>query len=224
MTSDFLLPEADIWRNEVWSMIAQRPDVIFYILTKRPERMMNCLPKNWNFGYENVFFNVTCENQRRADERIPILKELPFKHKGIMTAPLIGPINIQKYLEEGFIELVICSGENYDKARNCDFEWIKELSRECRSTNTTFCLIETGTNFVKNGRLYNMPSKELQSKMAFKSGVNFKGKEINFKLTDPLGIPLQPQDLYVRKFPKARCNECGARLICNGCSECGSCY
>ena len=25
---------------------------------------------------ENIMFNVTCENQRRADERIPILLEL----------------------------------------------------------------------------------------------------------------------------------------------------
>lgn len=38
-------------------------------------------------GGENVFFNVTCKNQHRADERIPLLLELPFKHKGIMCAP-----------------------------------------------------------------------------------------------------------------------------------------
>ena len=31
-------------------------------------------------------FNVSCENQQRTDERIPILLELPFKHKGIMVA------------------------------------------------------------------------------------------------------------------------------------------
>ena len=36
MTSDFCLEEADIWRDDVWSMIRRRQDVIFYILTKRP--------------------------------------------------------------------------------------------------------------------------------------------------------------------------------------------
>ena len=45
--------------------------------------------------------NVTCENQRRADERIPFLLELPFKHKGIMCAPFIGPVSIRKYLPKG---------------------------------------------------------------------------------------------------------------------------
>lgn len=66
-----------------------------FLLTKRPERVEKCLPYNWGDGWEHIFFNVTCENQRRADERIPILHSLPFKHKGIMTAPLLGPIEIE---------------------------------------------------------------------------------------------------------------------------------
>ncbi len=49
-------------------------------------------------------FNVTCENQRRADERIPILLDLPFKHKGIMCAPFIGPVSIKEYLPYDQIE------------------------------------------------------------------------------------------------------------------------
>jgi hypothetical protein len=64
-------------------------------------------------GWENIMFNVTCENQRRADEHIPVLHELPFKHKGIMCAPFIGSVRIDKYLVSGQIEQVICGGENY---------------------------------------------------------------------------------------------------------------
>ena len=37
LTSDFFLEEADIWRDEVWAIIKQRPDVGFFLLTKRPE-------------------------------------------------------------------------------------------------------------------------------------------------------------------------------------------
>lgn len=44
MTSDFFLEEADAWREEVWNIIWQRPDVRFFLLTKRPERMRDCLP------------------------------------------------------------------------------------------------------------------------------------------------------------------------------------
>ena len=83
MTSDFFLEEADEWRDEAWEIIRQRPDVKFFLLTKRPQRVVDHLPKDWGDGWENVMFNVTCENQKRADERIPILLELPFKHKGM---------------------------------------------------------------------------------------------------------------------------------------------
>ena len=37
MTSDFFIEEADEWRMEAWDIIRQRKDVVFFILTKRPE-------------------------------------------------------------------------------------------------------------------------------------------------------------------------------------------
>ena len=71
MTSDFFLPEANAWRAEAWDIMYARPDVKFFLLTKRPERVRETLPPDFGDGWENIFFNVTCENQRRADERIP---------------------------------------------------------------------------------------------------------------------------------------------------------
>ena len=44
MTSDFFLEEADAWRDEVWDIIRQRPDVRFWILTKRADRIADHLP------------------------------------------------------------------------------------------------------------------------------------------------------------------------------------
>ena len=73
MTSDFFVEEADAWRSEAWAMMKQRPDVVFFLLTKRPERVSACLPPDWGEGWENIFFNVTCENQRRADERVRVV-------------------------------------------------------------------------------------------------------------------------------------------------------
>lgn len=55
MTSDFFLEEADAWRSEAWKIIKQRPDVVFFLLTKRPERAAFCLPPDWGDGWENVF-------------------------------------------------------------------------------------------------------------------------------------------------------------------------
>lgn len=100
-----------------------------FLLTKRPQRVKDCLPDDWGDGWENVMLNVSCENQRRADERIPLLLSLPFKHKGIMCAPFIGPVSLVQYLGSGQIEQVICGGENYDGASPCDFDWVKNSVR-----------------------------------------------------------------------------------------------
>lgn len=221
MSSDFFIEEADPWREEAFDIIRKRKDVIFFILTKRPERVKNHIPKDID-EFENIIFNVTCENQKRALERIPILLELPFKHKGIMCAPLISKIDIEEYLSTGLIEQVICGGENYDGARVCDFEWVKNLHNDCKKNNITFCFIETGTKFRKDGKIYTIPNKEVQSKMAFKSNMNYKGKDIDFKLYDEFNNLLSKSELYKPQF-KEKCEECGSKLICNGCSNCGKC-
>ncbi len=222
MTSDFFLEEADEWREEAWAIMKRRSDVKFFLLTKRPQRVRECLPKNWGDGWDNIFFNVTCENQRRADERIPILLSLPFKHKGIMCAPLIGSVTIEKYLKYGQIEQVVCGGENYDGARPCDFDWVKTLRRECEEHNVTFCFIETGTMFVKDGKKYYIPKKSVQSEMAYKSGMSYMGKPMEFKLTDKYGREIPKSELYLPYFGE-QCQKCGSKPICNGCSNCGKC-
>ena len=222
MTSDFFLDEADRWRDEAWRIIRQRPDVIFFLLTKRPERVARCLPSDWGDGWENVFFNVSAENQRRADERLPLLLDLPFKHKGVMTAPLIGPVDISRYLASGQIQQVVAGGENYDGARPCDFDWVRSLSAQCKLYDVKFCFIETGTVFIKDGRSFHLPDKRVQTAMALKANVNHPGREVNYRLHDPLGFEIAPESLYVAEFSEP-CKTCGSRPICNGCARCSHC-
>ena len=222
MTSDFFLAEADEWRAEAWDMMRQRSDVVFLLLTKRIERVRECLPENWGDGWENIFLNVTCENQHRADERIPILLELPFKHKGLHCAPLLGPIRIGKYLETGQIEQVACGGENYGGSRPCDYDWVKALREECVSKDITFCFMETGTVFVKDGKPYRIDSKQMQNLQAHKSGMSYQGKRIRFQLVDRFGVPIPEEKLYVPHY-REKCHACSFQILCNGCSDCGYC-
>lgn len=193
LTSDFFLEEADPWREEAWEIIRLRPDVKFCLLTKRPERVAGQLPPDWGNGWENVKLSISAENQRRADERIPILLALPFKHKSVMCAPLIGPISIKKYLADGQIERVSADGENYDGARPCHYEWVKTLYEECKEANVSFSFFGTGYVFVKDGKTYHL-SGNLEREQAQKSGLNFQGKPVHYKLTDPLGFPIEETD------------------------------
>lgn len=120
------------------------------------------------------------------------------------------------------IEQVICGGENYDGSRPCNFGWVKKLRAECEKHNITFCFIEKGTNFIKDGRKYFLPRKSVQSEMAFKSKMNFIGKSIEFKLTDEFGKEIPTEQLYVPHYRK-NCDKCASCFICNGCSDCGKC-
>lgn len=158
-TSDLLIEEADEWRQEIWSMIGQRSDCHFTFLTKRIERLLNCLPENWGEGYDNVTIGCTVENQERADYRLPFFLNLPVKHRVIMAEPLLEPIDIEGYLKTGKIESVSVGGESGVNVRPLDFDWVKDLYRLCKRAQVDFHFHQTGAYFIKNGRLYNIPRK-----------------------------------------------------------------
>ena len=67
-SSDFLLEDADQWRSECWDIIRERSDCTFLFLTKRIERFMQCIPEDWENGYDNVVVCCTVENQENQTE------------------------------------------------------------------------------------------------------------------------------------------------------------
>jgi len=171
-TSDFLLKDADEWRSECWKMIKERQDCKFFFFTKRIERFEECVPQDWGDGYENVIVGCTCENQNRADFRLPIFAELPIKYKMIILAPMLGPINIEPYLD-GTICEVSCSGESGVNVRPLNYNWVLDVRRQCIEHETPFQFHQTGAYFIKDGRTYHIP-RYLQISQAQKAGIDYK--------------------------------------------------
>lgn len=128
-STDFLIEEADAWRTECWQIIKERSDLHFIFLTKRIERFLVCVPKDWKGGYDNVTVGCTVENQERADSRLAILSILPIKHKNIICQPLIEDIDIKQYLNN--IELVVVGGESDRYARPLDYDWVLSIRKQC---------------------------------------------------------------------------------------------
>ena len=145
------------------------------------------------------------------------------KHRGVMCAPLIGEVSLAPWLGDGTIDQVIAGGENYGGARLCDFDWVRRLRSECEAAKTKFTFIETGSVFVKDGRTYRLPSKQLQSEQAYKSGMSYEGRPVIWHLRDPLGLEIPQEDLYQPTYQGPNCARCGSRPICNGCADCGGC-
>ncbi len=188
MTSDFFLSDADEWRQGCWDMIRLRQDLHFHIITKRIDRFAECIPPDWGNGWNNVTICSTCEDQERADYRLPIFLSLPIKHREIISEPMLGELNIEKYLASGLIGHVTCGGESGDNARPCDLRWIQEVRRECIRCGVPFTFRQTGAVFIKAGRVYRL-ERRLQIPQARKSGYSYtpgndSGAAIKYQLPD----------------------------------------
>lgn len=115
----------------------------FYVFTKRIDRLSECLPGDWGAGYEHVTIGCTVENQRMADYRLPIFQKLPIRHKIIVCAPLIGPIDLAPYLGPE-IEQVSVGGESGPEARVCDYAWVLSLRDQCAEHDVSFAFTRPG--------------------------------------------------------------------------------
>lgn len=172
-STDFLIEEADDWRDECWKIIKERPDCTFLFLTKRIERFEKCLPNDWNGGYDNVVVCCTIENQKNANKKLAIFKDLPIKHKCITAQPLLEKIDIEKYLDN--IELVVVGGESDINARVLDYAWVLDIREQCIRKNVSFEFRQCGTHFIKDGKKYKLQTKDLCSQARL-ANINYKTK------------------------------------------------
>jgi Bacteriophage protein gp37 len=173
-STDFLIEDADQWRNDCWQMIKERQDCAFLFLTKRIDRFMKCIPNDWKNGYDNVVVCCTIENQKNADVKLSIFKDLPIKHKCITAQPLLESIDIEKYLPH--IELVVVGGESDGNARPLKYDWVLQIREQCIRNHVSFEFRQCGTYFIKDGKQYKLQTKDLikQAKLA----------NIDYKITE----------------------------------------
>ena len=171
-TSDFLLADADAWRPAAWEMMRLRRDLTFLFFTKRIERLRGVLPPDWGEGYENVVVGCTVENQAMADRRLPCFLETPLRHRIIVGAPLLGPLQLAPYLTP-VIEEVSVGGESGNEARTCDYDWVLGIRQQCVEADIPFRYHQTGARLLKEGRLYRI-RRACQHAQARKAGIDYK--------------------------------------------------
>ena len=160
-STDFLIEEADQWREECWKMIKERSDLTFIFLTKRIERFLECIPSDWKDGYDNVVVGCTIENQDRTDFRLSIFDKLPIKHKNIICQPLIERVDLSAHLKN--IELVVVGGESDYRARPLNYEWVLSIREQCMKENVHFEFRQCGTYFIRDDKTYHLNVRDLCS-------------------------------------------------------------
>ena len=169
-SSDFLLSDADSWRDECLEMMRLRSDCMFYFFTKRIDRLNFSLP-------DNVIVGCTCENQKMADYRLPIFKKLNIKYKTIILAPMLEKMDISKYLGSDIYEVNV-SGESGSNpgVRILNYDWVLDIRNQCIKANVNFGFHQTGARFIKDGKEYRIERK-YQIEQAKKANIDFMCKK-----------------------------------------------
>ncbi len=118
----------------VFRAMERCPQHTFLVLTKRPDRMVNVLGGSSGAGLQpectlpNVWLGTSCEDQQRADERLPELAKLHAAgwHTFVSFEPLLERIKLSQQQRAAF-EWAILGGESGAGARPCDMAWIGYL-------------------------------------------------------------------------------------------------
>lgn len=153
--TDFFHEAIDEYRHEAWEIIRQCPHLIFQILTKRPERLLQCLPNDWGNGYDNVWLGTSCGSQG-SEQRMMDLINIECKVRFLSLEPLHGRIELPADAADGsgFFDWVIVGGESGNengkyRYRPCEVEWIAEIVQQCKDQNVPVFVKQMGTYLAK---------------------------------------------------------------------------
>lgn len=128
--------ELDPHRDRLWNLIEATPNLDWLMLTKRPDQVMSKV--RWGNDWpKNVWLGTTVELQKRADELLPLLAEIPAKIRFISAEPLLGPLEISEHLGTT-INWVITGGESGAKARPASPAWFRSLMLQCMEKDVAF--------------------------------------------------------------------------------------
>jgi protein gp37 len=161
--------------DRVFDIMDANPQHTFLILTKRANLMLefykwkaakNGVRFDWPVtdkkGYQhkwplpNVWLGVSCEDQKTADERIPLLLQVPAAIRFLSCEPLLGPIDFNKidlpYSVDpiGVLSIVhllhwvIAGGESGNGARPMHPDWVRSLRDQCAAAEVPFFFKQWG--------------------------------------------------------------------------------
>jgi len=143
----------------------------FMLLTKRPENFATklyevtesvpCRELGGGDYLPNLWLGATIENQKRANERIPILLETPAALRFVSVEPMLGPVEIWRWLHcprskpchgprpgcddlcdvcwgSDGLRWIICGPETGPGKRPFDPEWAHDLYRQCQAAGVAY--------------------------------------------------------------------------------------
>jgi len=92
-------PQVTYWRLELFEeIIYNTPWLRWLVLTKRPGQAVKFFNSRPELLTGNIWLGVSVEDQATADERIPLLLQIPAPVRFVSAEPLLGPVNAERYM------------------------------------------------------------------------------------------------------------------------------
>lgn len=194
-------------RLRLWHLIRETPWLDYLLLTKRPQNVAGLVPGPWMNPEvaswpSNVWLGVTAEDQKRADERIPILLSIPARVRFVSYEPALGPVDFAACLHIGHewcgrptVDWIIVGGESGAKARPFDLAWARSTVRQCHAAGVACFVKQMGA------RAFEMfpPQMYPDDVSRWHAQVPRERAFLDAKGGDPSEWP---EDLRVREFPR----------------------
>ncbi len=164
------------WRADLFALIRSTPALTWQLLTKRPENIVRLWPKEIHRWYTmsggptaervmcpppgaeawpNIWMGTTVEDQRRADERLPVLLSVPAALHWVSAEPLLQTVAMAQWMGPGLVEWVIAGGESdvgaTAEARPFDLAWARLLALQCDVARVPFFMKQKGSNVFDAG-------------------------------------------------------------------------
>jgi len=165
--------------DAIFATMAACPQHTFQILTKRPsqalkwvdlavfvsasmqERQLPNAPARWPLP--NVWLGVSVEDQKTADERIPLLLNTPAAVRWVSYEPALGPVIFQEHDQpeinvnwlRGFdgseppvprLDWVVVGGESGPGARPFYIQWARDVIAQCKAASVPCFMKQLGSN------------------------------------------------------------------------------
>lgn len=103
------------WRGDLFDLIKRTPNLVWLLLTKRPQNIVRMLPQDWGKGYPNVWLGATVANQEDAERNITELL-FPLAAKRFLSIePMLGPVDLRN-IDIGDGELDCLHAEDWSVA------------------------------------------------------------------------------------------------------------
>lgn len=171
---------------------------------------------------KNVWLGVSVEDQKTADERIPLLLQTPAAVRWISAEPLLGPVEIATWLWSAMSDDKTCGlnwcvigGESGPNARAFDIQWVRNIIAQCKAADVPVFVKQIGAKPYDNSRSDIYFDGELRHKNVPDDGEDAAyARECLGTELQPAWVDLKnkkggdpsewPEDLRIRQMPETQ--------------------